>query len=261
MTENLPSISIVTPSLNQEKFIEATIQSVLEQGYPSLEYIVMDGGSTDGTLEILKKYDTSIRWFSEKDSGQTNAINKGLKLASGAILAYLNADDILMPGSLRLVAEQFLSHPEAGWITGRSRIIDEQGNAIRSSISLYKNALLLTRSYRLLLVTNYISQPATFWRRTLLDQCGLLDESFDYVMDYEYWFRLWKLTPPHIIHRELAGFRIQKMSKTTTLGHLGDYIEEEKRILRQYAPAGIWKKLHDLHRYGMTKVYSWINRE
>ncbi|MEW5828154.1 MAG: glycosyltransferase family 2 protein [Chloroflexota bacterium] len=260
MTENLPSISIVTPSLNQGRFIEATIQSVLAQGYPSLEYIVADGGSTDGTLEILEKYDVSIRWFSEKDNGQTNAINKGLKLAGGAILAYLNADDILLPGALRLVAEGFLSHPEAGWITGRSRIIDERGNAIRSFISLYKNALLLTRSHRLLLVTNYISQPATFWRRALLDQCGLLDESFNFVMDYEYWLRLWKLTPPLIIHRELAGFRIQKMSKTTTTGHLEDYIEEEKRILRQYAPSSLWKSLHALHRLGMTRIYSWINR-
>ena len=258
-THNLPTISIVTPSLNQGNFIEKTILSVIEQHYPNLEFLIVDGGSTDNTLDILKKYDQHIRWFSERDSGQTNAINKGLRMTGGTIVAYLNADDILLPSSLMRIAKSFLDNPEINWITGKCAIIDEQGRNFRSTISFYKNLLLFSRSYRVLLITNYLSQPATFWRRTLMEKCGMLDESFNYVMDYEYWLRLWQATPPHIIRNDLAGFRIQRNSKTTTFGHSLDYIEEEKRILERYAPSKIWKYLHNFHRVVMTKVYSWIN--
>jgi glycosyltransferase involved in cell wall biosynthesis len=255
-----PILTIVTPSLNQGRFIEATITSVLDQGYPRLEYIVTDGGSTDNTLEVLQKYSNSLHWISEKDNGQTDAINRGMQMASGGIVAYLNADDILLPGSLALIADLFSRNESVQWLTGQCRIIDEDGKDIRSLVSAYKNLWLYSKSYKALLMTNYISQPATFWRKSLLEQCGLFDESLHYVMDYEYWLRIWKTAPPLILHKDLAGFRIQRNSKTTSAGHLKGYIEEEERIIAQYAPSRFWSFIHDIHRLLMTATYSLINR-
>ena len=255
----LPSLTIVTPSLNQGGFIEETIVSVLSQAYPKLEYIIADGGSTDNTLAVIKKYSSLAKWYSKKDKGQTEAINNGLRMATGEIVAYLNADDILLPGSLLIAAEMFAQHQDVQWLTGQCRIIDENGKDIRSIISLYKNLLLYSCSYRGLLVTNYISQPATFWRRSLLETCGLLDEDLHYVMDYEYWLRLWKTVPPLVLHKDLAGFRIQSDSKTTSAGHLDKYIEEERRIIARHGRSRFWSAMHAAHRLLMTGAYTLLN--
>ena len=256
---NLPSITIVTPSLNQGCFIEETITSVLSQEYPNLEYIVTDGGSTDGTINILKKYSDRVKWHSKKDNGQTHAINIGLRMAAGEIVGYLNADDILLPNSLLQIGESFAENVNTQWLTGRCRIIDEEGHTIRPLIALYKNLYLYTKSYNALLITNYISQPATFWRKDILSTQGFLDENLKYVMDYEYWLRIWKTTPPAILHRELAGFRIQNNSKTTSSGHLDDYINEEIVIIERHSNSRFWKWMHDAHRLLMTGAYSLIN--
>ena len=260
MIINLPSITIVTPSLNQGGFIEETIQSVLSQEYPRLEYIIADGGSSDDTLNILEKYSSNIRWYSKKDDGQTNAINSALRLANGEIVGYLNADDILLPGALTSIGKIFAKNSSVQWLTGQCKIIDETGKSIRSVIAIYKNLLLYSRNYETLLVTNYISQPATFWRRDLLDRCGFLDESLYYVMDYEYWLRLWKIAQPFILHEDLAGFRIQRASKTSLGGHLDRYIEEERRIISQHTQSKIWRFLHQVHRRLMTTTYSIVNQ-
>ena len=260
METRWPRISIVTPSLNQGDFIEATIQSVLSQKYPNLEYLIVDGGSTDSTLSILNTYDGQLKWVSERDNGQTDAINKGLRLVTGEILAYLNADDILLPGSLYDVANIFNKHPETQWLTGRCKIIDDNGKGVRGVIYLYKNILLYSKSFHLLLVTNYISQPATFWRNELVDFCGLFDSNLNYVMDYDYWLRIWKVATPFIYHRNIAGFRIQRNSKTTSGGHLQDYIVEESLVIERHSPSKIWCQLHDLHRVLMTGMYRFMNR-
>ncbi len=259
-SSNLPTITIVTPSLNQGSFIEHTIVSVLSQKYPRLEYIVADGGSADNTLEILAKYSGDLKWYSKKDNGQTDAINNGMRMATGEIVAYLNADDILLPDALLLVGEIFAKRKDVQWLTGQCRIIDDTGKTIRPLIALYKNMLLYSRSYGFLLMTNYVSQPATFWRRSLLETCGLLDESLHYVMDYEYWLRIWESAPPMILHTDLAGFRIQSDSKTTSTGHLDEYIEEEKRVIARHSRSRFWSWMHDAHRLLMTGAYSFINR-
>lgn len=259
MLSEYPKISIVMPSLNQGKYIELAIQSVLSQGYPNLELLVFDACSKDETISILKKFDHQISWVSQKDRGQTDAINKGLRSASGEVITYLNVDDLLLPGSLERVAKEFIAHPDILWLTGRCRIVNDQGNEIRKLVTLYKNLLLLSKSRHMLLVTNYISQPATFWRRSIMEKAGWFDEKLNFVMDYDYWLRLWNLAPPRIIQHELAAFRIHQQSKTTSAGHLNRYIDEESQVIARSTGSSFWRGLHALHRQVMTLLYAKMN--
>ena len=260
LMKKYPRISIITPSFNQGNFIEQTILSVLSQDYPNLEYLVMDGGSSDATLNVLKKYSGKITWFSEADNGQTHAINKGLRRATGSIVGYLNADDLLFPGVLGKVAEAFIDGPQTWWVMGKCRIVDEEDHEIRRPITVYKNALLRLHSFSSLLMTNYISQPATFWRREALESVGYLDESLRYVMDYEYWLRLYSKYPPVFIPEYLAAFKIHRNSKTTSTGHKDIYVAEEKIVVQRYARSRFQMFLHNAHRSLMTFAYSVMNR-
>jgi len=254
-----PKVTIVTPSLNQGQFINATIQSVLSQAYPNLEYLVMDGGSSDNTIEVLNSYSDRLKWISEKDEGQTNAINKGLRMASGEILAYLNADDLLLPGALVKVAHKFMGDPDAMWVTGKCRIVDENNREVRRLITAYKNLLLRLHNPSLLFITDYISQPATFWRADIFRNLGPLEENLHYAMDYEYWLRLNAKFPLVIIPEYLAAFRVHSQSKNTNAGHRDVYVDEERIIIERYTRSKLMKALHDLHRWFMTTIYSLIN--
>lgn len=262
-TESLnpyPRISLITPSLNQGKFIEATIQSILSQNYPNLEYIVMDGGSSDNTLEVLKRYSSQLKWISEKDNGQTSAINKGLRMANGEIAAYLNADDLLLPGTLFKVAHIFMEHPEAMWVTGQCRIIDENNQEVRRLITAYKNFWLWFGQRFALLMTDYISQPSTFWRARALNDFGYPDENLHYAMDYEYWLRLYSKYPPLFIPEYLSMFRIHHQSKNANAGHKNVYIDEERIAIQRHTSSKLMLALHDIHRWLMTSVYAMMNR-
>lgn len=208
-----PAITIITPSFNQGQFIERTIRSVLDQGYPNLEYLVIDGGSTDGTIDVLRRHESSLRWVSEPDRGQSDAINKGLRQAKGAIIGYLNSDDVLRPGCLAAIAEYFQGHPERQWLTGYARIIDEHDRPIQSPISRYKNFLLRHYHRRMLYVINFISQMSTFWRADAMNRIGYYSVDHHLVMDYDYWLRLLTLGDPGIVRRELSGFRVHGASK------------------------------------------------
>ncbi|MCB0208607.1 MAG: glycosyltransferase [Anaerolineae bacterium] len=180
----LPLISIITPSYNQASYIEATIQSVLAQNYPHLEHLIIDGGSTDGTLKILQKYESVLQWVSEPDTGQANAINKGFKKSTGEIVAWLNSDDIYMPAALHRVAKFFNEHPHIDILYGDYHLIDQYGHVLlrKQEIPFDYNILL----YGL----DYISQPTTFFRRSVFERSGYLDESLHYGLDWEYWLRL-----------------------------------------------------------------------
>ncbi|MFZ0041628.1 MAG: glycosyltransferase family 2 protein, partial [Solirubrobacteraceae bacterium] len=199
-------LSIITPSYNQAPFIERTIDSVLSQNYPDLEYIVMDGGSTDGTVDILKRYSSDLVWTSEPDGGQSDAINKGLRIANGDVVAFLNSDDTYVAGALAKVAAYFESHPQTMWAYGKCRIIDEHDQEIRRPITWYKNMMLRRYSFRKLLAENFISQPSTFWRRCLHDEIGYLNEEEHFVMDYEFWLRAGQRYPAGVIKNYLANF-------------------------------------------------------
>jgi glycosyltransferase involved in cell wall biosynthesis len=205
-----PRVSIVTPSLNQGQFIRATIESVLSQTYPNIEYFVVDGGSTDGTLDILREYGTRIRWSSEPDSGQTNAINKGLQQARGEIVAYLNSDDVLLPDAVETVVHYLRAHPECDLVYGDAEIVDASGRVIGS----YPTA---DYTFERLMQNCCICQPAAYWRAGVADRVGPLDESLHYAMDFDYWIRVDRSGfEIHHLPRTIAQSREHEHAKTLT---------------------------------------------
>ena len=179
-----PRISIVTPSYNQAQFLEETIRSVLLQSYPDLEYIVMDGGSTDGSVEILNKYEPWLTyWISEPDDGQAHAINKGFEHATGDIYGWINSDDSYLPNALQTVAKN---------LSGKMGMV--VGAAIEKNIASGKSKQIFKKrtSDELLYLRRTILQPSTFWNADLWDACGKLDEEYDFALDYELWLRMFK---------------------------------------------------------------------
>ncbi len=208
-------ITMVTPSLNQRAFVERALRSVLDQtGDFELEYLVYDAGSTDGTLDILRRYADRTKLVVEPDSGQSNAINKGLRAATGDVVAWLNSDDILYPGALDRVARTFRDRPELVWLHGGCEIVDEQDRPIRRWITAYKDRRSRRYTRRKLLVDNFVSQMTVFWRRSAIDRVGLLDERMHLSFDYEYWLRLASLGDPVYLPERIAAFRWYTSSKS-----------------------------------------------
>ena len=248
----LPRITVITPSYNQGDFIDQTIQSVLGQGYPDLEYIVMDGGSTDQTVEILRKYGQQFFWVSKKDRGQSDAINQGLRKASGEIVCFLNSDDVYEPGALLKVGQFFADHPDAAWLTGKCRVIDPQGHETRKLITAYKNFWLFFKSYSVLLVIDYISQPATFWRKEVIQKVGYFDENLHFSMDYDYSLRVGKCYKLHFVNNYLASFRVHPASKS---GLIRDHFNTDLSISRRYANSTFLVRLHALHNALIVAAY------
>lgn len=203
----LPSITIVTPALNGERTIASALESVAAQGYPRLQHLVMDGASSDRTVEIARSF-PDVEVHSEPDDGLSDALNKGLRLATGDLVGWLNADDLSHPGALEAVGHAFAQRPDAPLVTGRCRIVDGDGNEIRKPITAYKNALLSRYSYRLYLTQNFISSPASFMNRRTLDRVGEFDPRFRLSMDYDMFLRLLKHGDPIVLDDYLASFRM-----------------------------------------------------
>lgn len=253
------TISIVTPSFNQAHFIGQTIDSVLQQsGDFNLEYIIIDGGSTDGSVAIIQQYaeqDQRIRWISEPDQGQSDAINKGLRLATGEVVAFLNSDDIYYPGTLQKVVETF-ANPDVHWAYGQCRVINVVGQEIAKPITWYKNMLGYYYHYWMLLIVNYISQPAVFWRRQLLTQVGDMNVDEHLVMDYELWCRFGQHNPATPIHHYLAGFRLYPTSKSGQ-GFVQQF-QEEYAVAKRYTHNWLILWCHRVHAALIVLVYKVI---
>jgi glycosyltransferase involved in cell wall biosynthesis len=214
MAENPSKICVVTPSFNHGRYIEAAVRSVLDQDYPNLEYWVIDGGSKDGTVDILKSFtDPRLHWISEPDGGQSDALNKGYSRGSGEILGWLNSDDTHAPGALSAAAEFFKTHPQIGVVYGNADFIDSCGNFICHCAHIEP-----FNRHRLVHYTDFIVQPAAFFRREVLQSVGGMDASLNFAMDYDLFLKAAEKTEFAYLPRVLANFRWLDDCKTAVGG-------------------------------------------
>ncbi len=255
-----PKISIVTPSFNQAGYLEETIRSVLLQNYPNLEYIIIDGGSTDESVEILKKYSPWISfWVSEKDKGQSHAINKGFQLTTGEWMNWLCSDDILASECLFKLIQEVT--PTTRWILGKELYWDAESNLIQFSRIVYRPKI----SYNLLLFGRFIiAQVASFWRRDLWHEAGgYVETELHYAMDYELWLRFAKLSSPKI-GSHVAILRLHSAQKTNQESGVALYVDEcdrvRCRLVKGHIPLWYAELLVNFHtRRWMAFRYRWTS--
>lgn len=220
-----PRITVVTPSYNQGSYIEETIVSVLSQEYPNLEYFIVDGGSTDETVSVIKKYASGADWWvSEKDNGQTDAINKGFRRATGEYINWINSDDILYPGSLYHVALAFMQQPDTGFVYGRTEKFNDRGSL---GLMQHTDDDLPLRYY----YGFPYGQQGCFYSRKLVEEVGYLNEGLNFSMDYDLFLRLNMRTRPFRIDHVIGGFRDHEASKTNNLEAV--MVSENLGIFRQ----------------------------
>jgi len=226
-----PLVSIVAPVYNGAAFIEESIQSVLGQTYPHLEYIIMDGGSQDETVAIAQRYAAQhpdkMIVISERDTGQSNAINKGWRRAKGDILAWLNADDLYLPDTVEKAVNYFQAHPQIAWLYGCPRLVNVDGTP-----GTFYSYTLPWDYERLLNYGNYITQPDVFLRREVVDRFGLIDEELHYFMDYDYWLRIGRRYPPAFVPEVRAIVKIYRETKSRSGGY--KRMLELEQIIRRH---------------------------
>ena len=227
MSADLPLVSVVTPSYNQGRFIRATIESVLSQDYPNLEYIVMDGGSTDETAAVAREYRNRLTFISEPDRGQSHAINKGFARARGEIVSWLNSDDLFLPGAVRHAVEALRRSPEAGAVYGEGYQIDVKGDVISRFAPTQKFDL-----WRLLNLSDFILQQTAFFRRAVFDRIGWLDESLYFGMDWEIFMRIGLEYPIEYVPEFMGAIREYAEAKTASGGHRR--VMELVKIMRRH---------------------------
>lgn len=202
-------IAVVTPSFNQAQYLERAMASVLDQGVVGLEYVVMDGGSTDGSRELIERFDDRLTyWQSQPDGGQAAAVNAGWRRTTGEILGWLNSDDFYLPGTLRFVTQFFAARPDVDVVYGTCRLVDPSGARLGEVGEAFdRRTMLLQR--------DLIPQPSAFIRRRAIDEVGYLDESLNFSLDYDLFLRLALRTRPIFVPDTLAGFTIHPGAKTT----------------------------------------------
>ena len=246
--------SIVTPSYNQGAYIQRTIDSILSQeGDFELEYRVIDGASTDETVDVLRSYGDRLQWTSEKDKGQVDAINKGLAQATGDIVGWINSDDLLLPGALAKVADAFRTHPNVEWVHGRCVIIDEHDLEVRKWVSAYKHYRCMHHSFANFLTEDYVSQMTCFWKKSMQDEVGLVDPTIKYAFDYEFFLRFAERGDPIYIEDPIACFRWYPESKSG--GGFVTQMRETNELARRY-PASPWTRVRARAKeIGIVNVY------
>lgn len=221
-------ISIITPSYNSQPYIENTIESIKNQSYSNFEHIVIDGLSKDSTVEVIKKY-PHIHWISEADNGQSNAINKGFRIASGDILAWQNADDLYLPETFEIVAKTFANNPEVDVIYGNYQIIDVEGNFVCNVKAVDWNPWLFKHGRFVPM------QPTTFWRRRVYDLVGDLDENLQYCMDIDFFCRAVSKRAKFLrVDKCLGQFRVHPASKTSNSINRSSVYQERKQVLAKH---------------------------
>jgi len=253
-------ISVVIPSYNKVKYVRQTLDSIFLQKYPDFEVIIQDGSSTDGTLEIIKefakKYPKIIKWESEKDKGQLDAINKGFRKAGGDIFTFINADDVYEKEAFNSVADVYSKNPSALWFAGRGIVMDEKGKEIARAITWYKNLLLLVNKYYLLLITNYLMQPSVFITRGAYEKCGPFTGTENFITEYELWLKLGRTKMPVVINKNLSGFRIEPSTKTKRM--FNRILKEDERIAYKYSKNRFILPFHKLHNLGRIIIERFV---
>jgi glycosyltransferase involved in cell wall biosynthesis len=253
MTPISQRISIITPSFQQAPFLDWTIQSVLRQNYPALEYMVIDGGSTDGSIDVIRSHAARLAWWcSERDGGQTQALNKGFRRCTGEIVGYINSDDMLLPGSLRAVADAFRDDSVEA-ICGWGIMMSTEGRVRRRWVFPAPTASIL-RSQSVLM------QPSVFWRRTVFDRVGFFDESFRLCMDQEFFARMAaRGIVPRLVRKYLSAYRKHANTKTNLGGALGE--QEFHRIVREQPSRGqdaLWSARSKVLRFALHKATAFL---
>jgi glycosyltransferase involved in cell wall biosynthesis len=252
----LPLISIVTPSYNQARFIEDTLRSVVSQAYPRTEHIVVDGGSTDGSVDIIRRYAPHLRsWVSEPDRGQSHAINKGLAQAQGEILTWLNSDDTYLPGALDEVGRFFAGHPDVDLVYGDYVYTDVDGRPMR------RRHVFDTIGYESLLYHDYLGQPAVFFRRSLFEKVGPLDESLHYCMDWDLFLRMWRVGRPRHVAKVLATYRLDQAAKSnaedTAAAIAAAHLVQQRHMNQRFSQPWLNRAWHRGHFYGSFLLRTW----
>jgi glycosyltransferase involved in cell wall biosynthesis len=230
---SFPLVSVVVPNYDGEAFLRRTLASIEAQTYPEIEIIVVDGGSTDGSLEIIAEWADRLplRWISEPDSGQAEAINKGFRLATGEVMGWINSDDLLTPRSVERAAERFAADPDLGFVWGFCLVVDAGERPITIQNPYVRSDLADLRRHR-----NYVSQPGSFYRRSVVEAFGPLNESLHYLFDYDFFLRVAGRARVAFIPEVMAWFRIHSSSKSGS--QEGAFLREEPRVYR--ANNGPW---------------------
>ena len=223
-----PKVSVITPSYNQARFLERTIRSVLHQGYSNLEYIVIDGGSTDGSVDVIRRYaDRLAFWVSEPDRGQANAVNKGMARVTGDVVGWVNSDDFYYPGAIHAAVDAFATDPTIGFVYGRGNRVDERDELIEP-FEFTRPFHVHTLSYGV----DYILQPTVFMRRGALAAVDPIDPTLHWTLDWDLWIRLGRTFPARMIDHLTAASREYAATKTSKGGF--DRMEEIQRIVRRH---------------------------
>ncbi|MGA1465416.1 MAG: glycosyltransferase family 2 protein [Balneolaceae bacterium] len=223
-----PKISIVTPSFNSEDYLESTIQSVLRQTYPNLEYVIIDGGSTDRSVQIIKKYENELAyWISEKDSGLYHALNKGFKQTSGEIMGWINSDDMYHTNAFFTIAEIFSEYDEVKWLLGSCSAFDERGRTVN-----VRHSKEFTRDDFLKGDFKWIQQESCLWKRELWDKSGgALNEQLKYAGDFELWMRFFRHEPLWVTNALIGGFRLRRSGQLSSENY-PEYLSEVEKTIR-----------------------------
>lgn len=224
-----PAVTVVTPSYNQGHFIRATIESVLSQDYPHIEYIIMDGGSTDETAAVVKDYAGRLRFISEKDRGQSDAINKGFRMAKGSIVAWLNSDDLYLPGAVKTAVAAFERNPLAGAVYGEGYLIDKDGN-ITGRFPCTEPLNL----WKLIYVSDYILQQSVYFRKDVLDDVGYLEEDLHYTMDWDVLIRIARKYPLEYVQEYMGCLREYADAKSFATAQRRRRVKEIGHVLRRH---------------------------
>jgi glycosyltransferase involved in cell wall biosynthesis len=256
MTANWPRISVITPSFNQAAFLERTILSVLEQGYPNLEYIVIDGGSMDGSVDVIRKYESRLAfWVSEADQGQAHAINKGLQRTSGEWVGWQNSDDIYYPGCFSSLVRAARLVPKADLIIGDMNLVDKNDRVLHQ-------LKYVRPTYRSMLAEGMVmTNQAAFWRRSVHEEIGYLDESLDCGFDYDWFLRLLQHRRAYHVSETWGGLRMHEETKTSTQQEI--FQIEYERILRGRKVSPATRRLYQLRRVLLTMAdgnFSYVMR-